>query len=57
MYMVFIIVGMGGGMGIGVVLVVVCVVCDMGILMVGVVIKLFYFEGICCMKMVDSGID
>lgn len=45
----FIVVGMGGGMGIGVVLVVVEVVCEVGVFIVGIVIKLFSFEGCCCM--------
>lgn len=46
--MVFVIVGMGGGIGIGVVLVVVEIVKEMGILIVGVVMILFNFEGKCC---------
>lgn len=51
--MVFIIVGMGGGIGIGVVLEVVKIVCEMGILMVVVVIKLFLFEGKKCIMFVE----
>lgn len=46
--MVFVIFGMGGGIGIGVVLVVVKIVKEMGVLIVGVVICLFSFEGCKC---------
>lgn len=55
--MVFIIVGMGGGIGIGVVLVVVEIVKFMDILIVGVVIKLFFFEGKRRMRYVEMGIE
>lgn len=51
--MVFIIVGMGGGIGMGVVLEVVKIVCEMGIFMVVVVIKLFLFEGKKCILFVE----
>lgn len=54
--MVFVIVGMGGGIGIGVVLVVVGLVKEMGIFIVGVVIKFFVFEGKIRMKNVEGGI-
>lgn len=43
--MVFVIVGEGGGIGIGGVFVVVSIVCKLGVLIVGVVIWLFLFEG------------
>lgn len=47
--MVFIIVGMGGGIGIGVVFVVVWIVKEFGVFIIGIVIKLFVFEGLFCM--------
>lgn len=47
--MVFIIVGMGGGIGIGGVFIVVEIVKEMGIFIVVVVIKFFFFEGCKCM--------
>lgn len=55
--MCFIIVGMGGGIGIGVVLIIVQVVCELGVLIVGVVIKLFQFEGVKCMCQVEEGVE
>lgn len=56
-YMCFIIVGMGGGIGMGVVLIIVQVVCEMGILIVGVVMKFFQFEGIKWMCQVVEGVE
>jgi len=48
--MVFVIVGEGGGIGMGVVLVIVEIVKEeIGVFIVGVVMKLFEFEGYCCM--------
>lgn len=54
--MVFVMVGMGGGIGNGVVLVVVKIVKDFGVLIVGVVICLFIFEGFKCVCNVVEGI-
>lgn len=54
--MIFIIVGMGGGIGIGAVLVVVKIVKELGVLIVGVVICLFSFEGLKCGCFVVEGI-
>lgn len=54
--MIFIIVGMGGGIGIGVVLIVVGIVRELGVLIVGVVICLFIFEGFKCGCFVVEGI-
>lgn len=55
--MVFIVVGVGGGIGIGVVLVIVCFVWDIGVFIVGIVIKFFIFEGSCWQKQVEQGIE
>lgn len=54
--MVFVIVGEGGGMGIGGVFVVVCIVKLIGVFMIGVVMKLFLFEGCCCQSQVEVGV-
>lgn len=55
--MVFVIVGMGGGIGIGVVLVIVKIVKDFGVLIVGVVMWLFFFEGMWWVKLVVEGLE
>lgn len=55
--MLFIIVGMGGGIGIGVVFIIVKVVKEMDILIVGIVIFFFIFEGRKCMIYGVEGLE